>query len=213
MQDNDNLLFYAGISGQNASLHIPFDQADAFSQAGYEPITTNSSYEGGLVREHGKLSFSRVFQAGHSAGGYQPETMSAIFERAMLRRDVATGETDLSGDAATTYSSSGEMDITGITNELPEPIENICYVLQPNITCTEEQTAALADGTAETEDWVVTSPAGTKGERLTAEGGNGTEDGGPGDNNEGSGGGDGESFAVGLTVSFALLSVSALITL
>ncbi|VUC25523.1 unnamed protein product [Clonostachys rosea] len=170
------------LSGENASLHIPFQSAGDFAKAGYEPITTNSSYEGGLVREHGKLSFSRVFQAGHSAGGYQPETVSVIFERAMFGKDVATGKVDL----ATTpeYSSKGESNIRGVKNELPELLESVCYEFAPNGTCTDEQMRALEDGTAETKDFVVTKPPGAKGERMkdvdNGKGGNDTNTGGDG---------------------------------
>ncbi|CAI6100721.1 unnamed protein product [Clonostachys chloroleuca] len=167
------------ISAENASLSIPFQSAEDFAKAGYESITTNSSYQGGLVREHGKLSFSRVFQAGHSAGGYQPETVSVIFERAMFGKDVATGKVDL----ATTlgYSSRGESNIRGVKSELPDLLESVCYVLAPGGTCTDEQLKALENGTAETKDFVVTNPPGTKGQRLknvdNGKGGNDTDTG------------------------------------
>jgi carboxypeptidase C (cathepsin A) len=36
-----------------------------FEKAGYAEIQTNASYVGGVVRQYGNLSFSRVFQAGH----------------------------------------------------------------------------------------------------------------------------------------------------
>ncbi|KAK1055262.1 hypothetical protein LTR74_015801 [Friedmanniomyces endolithicus] len=36
-----------------------------FRAAGYEYIHTNRSYSGGVVRQHGNLSFSRVFESGH----------------------------------------------------------------------------------------------------------------------------------------------------
>lgn len=174
-------------------MHIPFDHTNEFAAAGYESIITNSSYEGGLVREYGSLSFSRVFQAGHSAGSYQPETMSVIFERAMFRNDVATGAVDLIEESG--YGTSGPSDVRNVTNELPDPIVNICYVLDPAFTCTEEQLEALLDGTAETKDWVVTSPAGSKGSRLNQNGegsgnGNRTESGGENEESQGEGEGD-----------------------
>ncbi|CAG7556388.1 unnamed protein product [Fusarium equiseti] len=145
-------------SVENASLHIPFHGAKYFANSGYADIVTNSSYNGGLVREHGGLSFSRVYQAGHSAGGFQPETVSRIFERAMFRKDVATGEVEL--DRNHNYQSNGKTDVRNVKNNLPAPIDSVCYVLQPADTCTEEQKAALVNGTAETKDWVVTSPEG-----------------------------------------------------
>lgn len=167
-----------GYSGENASLHIPFEYASEFAAAGYEPITiTDSSSEGGLVREHGSgLSFSRVFQAGHSAGGYQPETVSAIFERAMFRRNVASGDVDLllgsdaeDNDEVEAYVTVGPANVRNVTNELPEALVNICYVLDPATTCTEEQIVALRDGSAEVENWIVVTPEGSKGTRLGEE--------------------------------------------
>ncbi|SPJ72296.1 related to serine-type carboxypeptidase Z precursor [Fusarium torulosum] len=143
-------------SAENASLHIPFNGAKAFANAGYADIITNSSYKGGLVREHAGLSFSRVFQAGHSAGGFQPETVSRIFERAMFRNDVATGKVELTKMG--NYQTKGKLDVRDVRNKLPASIKNVCYVLQPAETCTKEQKAALVKGTAETKDWVVTSP-------------------------------------------------------
>ncbi|RBR24481.1 uncharacterized protein FIESC28_02677 [Fusarium coffeatum] len=148
-------------SVENASLHIPFHSAKSFANSGYANIVTNSFYNGGLVREHGGLSFSRVYQAGHSAGGFQPETVSRIFERAMFRKDVATGKVELTREE--TYQSNGKADVRDVKNKLPASIDSVCYVLQPADTCTKEQKAALVDGTAETKDWVVTSPQGFRG--------------------------------------------------
>lgn len=174
-----------GFSGENASLSIPFSEAHEFAAAGYQSIMTNASHEGGFVREYGNLSFSRVFQAGHSTGGYQPETVSAIFERAMFRSDVATGEIELA--KTPNYASKGKASVRDVKNKLPELIENICYVLQPGDTCTPEQVKALEEGTAETEDWVVVKPAGTKGERgLEGNGSGGDKNSSKGSTQDGS---------------------------
>ena len=123
--------------------------------------TANSPYDGGSVRENGGLSFSRVYQEGCSAGGFQPETVSRIFECAMFRKDVATGKVELTGKE--NYRSKGKADVRDVKNKVPAPTESVCYVLQPADTCTKEQKAALVDGTAETKDWVVTSPQGFRG--------------------------------------------------
>ncbi|KAM0425682.1 hypothetical protein ACHAPT_008929 [Fusarium lateritium] len=156
-------------SGERASLNIPFPGAHQFAAAGYQPIVTNASHEGGFVREYGNLSFSRVFQAGHSVGGYQPETVSAIFERVMFRSDVATGKIELAKTHG--YASKGNASVRDVKNRLPKLIENVCYVLNPGDTCTPEQLRALEEGTAESEDWVVVKPAGTTGERVMKGGG------------------------------------------
>lgn len=53
------------IGGEAISLAIKSNISSKFGTAGYTNIDTNSSYIGGLVRQYGNLSFSRVFQAGH----------------------------------------------------------------------------------------------------------------------------------------------------
>ncbi|KAJ4171484.1 hypothetical protein NW754_013252 [Fusarium falciforme] len=159
-------------SGENASLSIPFSEAHQFAAAGYQPIMTNASHEGGFVRRP-------------QHGGYQPETVSAIFERAMFRSDVATGDIKLA--KTPNYVSKGKASVRDVKSELPELIENICYVLQPGDTCTPEQLKALKQGTAETEDWVVVKPAGTKGERvMEGKGADGEKNSSKGSNQDGS---------------------------
>ncbi|KAM0284691.1 hypothetical protein ACHAQH_001845 [Verticillium albo-atrum] len=146
------------LAAENVTISMNFPSSDEFKSAGYAPIVVNASYEGGLVREAGNLSFSRVFQAGHGAAAYQPETALRIFERAMFRSDVATGEVNLSRNVK--YSTVGPSNVFDVKNETPEPRASICYVLNAPYTCTEEQLKALADGTAVVKDWVVVKPQG-----------------------------------------------------
>jgi hypothetical protein len=148
---------------------------------------TNATHEGGLVREAGLLSFSRVYQAGHSAGGYQPETLSAIFNRALFGYDVATGEIEISKNQS--YSTEGAMSIRDVKKDIPGPDENVCYVFLPGETCTNEQFEALMNGTAETKDWVVVDPKGIKGVDMDGAGGNGSGS----DEEEGDDGNDGDN--------------------
>jgi hypothetical protein len=54
-----------GYGGEQVSLAIQSQFTDGFQDAGYAEIQTNATYVGGLVRQHGNLSFSRVFGAGH----------------------------------------------------------------------------------------------------------------------------------------------------
>jgi len=131
--------------------------SDAFRAAGYAPLVTNATYQGGLVRQHGNVSFSRVFGAGHSVTAYQPETFFRIFQRAMFGKDVATGSVTV-GSAG--YSSSGPADSFGVRNAVPPaPLPVMCFVTSPLITCTPNQLAALADGSAVIKNFIVVSPA------------------------------------------------------
>jgi len=54
------------LGGEAVSLAAQWRQKGDFNEAGYESIQTNASYDGGYVRQAGKFSFSRVFQAGHA---------------------------------------------------------------------------------------------------------------------------------------------------
>lgn len=106
---------------------------------------------GGLVRQFGNLSYSRVFQAGHEVPSWQPETALAIFERALGNRDIATGTKDTSRQQ---YSSVGSGDTWGAKSEIPDAELWFCYTLVPE-TCTEEQLAAVQNGSAKISRYVV----------------------------------------------------------
>lgn len=149
-----------GMGAENVSLSASYSDAAAFQSAGYAPITTNSSYQGGLVRQFKNFSFSRVFQAGHIAGAYQPETVLRIFERAIFGRDVATGEAEAGGSSS--YASQGPASVLNVTNEIRDPIVGpICFWYDALETCDEAQQEALEKNVAVIEDYVVVSPAGT----------------------------------------------------
>lgn len=146
-----------GLGGEAVSLAMEYPSSSAFRSAGYESITINTSYTGGVVRQHDKVSFSRVFDGGHSIGAFQPETVSKIFDRVMFDKDVAAG--NVSTAANGTYSSKGPESSFGIKNKPPKSPEHECYLLDPNVTCTEEERAALADGTAVVKNFILTSIA------------------------------------------------------
>ncbi|KAL7892937.1 Alpha/Beta hydrolase protein [Trichoderma sp. TUCIM 5745] len=108
------------------------------SSAGYASLNTNSSYIGGLVRQHGNVSFSRVFEAGHSVTTYQPETVYQIFQR-------------IDGY----YSTIGPTSSWGTKNNVPKQSpRNECYTYLATETCTSEQLEALKNGTAVVQNFV-----------------------------------------------------------
>lgn len=150
--DSDAVCNWFG--GEAASLAIPHSGQKAFARAGYQAIQTNSSYVGGRVRQHGNLSFSRVFNAGHQATNYQPQTAYEIFMRTMLGNDVATGETCLTDTPS--YSTQGPSDVFYLKNEVssarPKPR---CYAYNVFSTCTEDQIASVRNGTAIFKDYIL----------------------------------------------------------
>ena len=139
--------------GELASLAIPYAHSDSFASVGYAPLLVNESYIGGLVRQYGNLSFSRVYQAGHEVPSYQPETAYRIFMRAMFNTDIATGLLPLSD----TLTTVGPKDTRHIKNELleeerPKPV---CYILTPAATCERDVYETVRNGTAIVKDWIV----------------------------------------------------------
>jgi carboxypeptidase C (cathepsin A) len=126
------------------------DASPGFAAAGYAQIETNETYVGGLVRQAGKLSFSRVFQSGHEVPYYQPETALQIFNRVMLGADVATGTASASGYVSEGLASAwSESEVAGPGEEAE------CYVWDILETCTPAQVAVLASGKAITKDFIL----------------------------------------------------------
>jgi hypothetical protein len=105
------------------------------------------------VRQHGNLSFSRVYQAGHEVPAYQPATAYEIFTRALFNKDIATG-LESTGEGSN-YSSQGPSDTLQFRSEQFEQPLQFCYTLDPGSTCTEEQIGALLNGSATVCSWIV----------------------------------------------------------
>lgn len=137
------------LGAEAVSLQIPYSGRSSFNSAGYAPIHTNSTYTGGLVRQHGNFSFSRVFQAGHEIPSYQPETAYRIFNRAIFGMDISTGNTTISATKNQDYSTQGPSDSLDTRQEPPDhPYPHQCYVLALGATCTQDQIESLMNGTA-----------------------------------------------------------------
>ncbi|KAI5864095.1 serine carboxypeptidase [Durotheca rogersii] len=141
------------IGGEAVSLAVNYSGAAAFRAAGYTDIVINETYVGGQVRQHGNLSFARVYQAGHEIPSYQPETAYRMFLRALGNRDIATGEVDLVG-AADEYSTVGPADTWAIRNEDLPDVPHFCYVYDAS-TCTDSQIEAVVNGSAVIVDGIV----------------------------------------------------------
>ena len=55
-----------GLGGEATSLAATYPDADKFAAAGYEPLLVDNHFHQGRVRQYGKFSFTRVFEAGHA---------------------------------------------------------------------------------------------------------------------------------------------------
>ncbi|GAB7322250.1 hypothetical protein MBLNU13_g03241t2 [Cladosporium sp. NU13] len=102
--------------GEQVSLAIPHFEQDAFKAAGYTHLMTNASYPGGQTRQHGSLSFSRIYEAGHEVASYQPETAYRGFMRVIFGLDVPTGQV-----SAQNYTTIGPEDTYNILNKPMDP--------------------------------------------------------------------------------------------
>jgi carboxypeptidase C (cathepsin A) len=112
-----------------------------FPSAGYAPIITNSSYIGGVVRQYGNLSFSRIYDAGHSVPAYQPETAFEVFARIISGTSLSTGkQVDLSA-----YNTSGPANATA-TNKSPFSPSSTCWLRNIPNTCTDEEKNMIMEG-------------------------------------------------------------------
>ncbi|OJD16314.1 hypothetical protein AJ78_03526 [Emergomyces pasteurianus Ep9510] len=140
------------VGGENTSLSINYSDSSRFRAAGYADIRTNSSYIGGQVRQYGNFSFSRVFQAGHMVPAYQPETAFEVFRRVMFNMDIATGKVNTAVEKS--YSTKGSPTTFQIGNEPPPKPKPTCYVLD-FYTCTADQVAAVANGSALVRDYIL----------------------------------------------------------
>jgi carboxypeptidase C (cathepsin A) len=134
--DRDYLCNWLG--GEAISLAVAAQTSPAyaslFAAAGYAPIIVNTSYIGGVVRQYGNLSFSRIYDAGHSVPAYQPETAFQVFARIMTGTSLSTGAAiDLS-----VYNTSGPLDSTS-TNSLPSSPSATCWLRNIPDTCNSDQ--------------------------------------------------------------------------
>ncbi|EXJ84776.1 hypothetical protein A1O3_05448 [Capronia epimyces CBS 606.96] len=108
--------------------------------AGYAPIVANSSYVGGVVRQYGNLSFSRIYDAGHLVPAYQPETAFTVFSRIIQGTDISMGShVDLS-----TYTSFGDDNSTH-QNSAPPAAEPTCFLRAVEASCNTDQKNMLAN--------------------------------------------------------------------
>ena len=71
----------------------------------------------------------------------------------MNNMDIPTGNISLSSN--TTFQTSGPSSSFQIKNAVPSRPEPVCYVLEIDNTCTEDQTNSLLNGTALVHDYIV----------------------------------------------------------
>lgn len=73
--------------------------------------------------------------------------------RALTNRDIATGTISTTDNE--TYSSTGTSSTWQFKNTVPDSPAPTCYVRALLSTCTDDQVAAVVNGTALIHDWIV----------------------------------------------------------
>jgi carboxypeptidase C (cathepsin A) len=141
--DRDYICNWLG--GEAVSLEVASlaggDYATRFPAAGYAPVIVNDSYIGGVVRQFGNLSFTRVYQAGHFVPASQPETAFQIFARLIMGTSVSTGEVaDL-----TKYNTTGPLNATSSLSLPPSPTST-CYLRALGDSCDSDAVQSILQG-------------------------------------------------------------------
>lgn len=141
--DRDYICNWYG--GEAISLSVAANISSVYSSkfpaAGYAPIIVNSSYIGGVVRQYGNLSFSRIYEAGHQVPAYQPETAFQVFARIISGTSVSTGAIiDISS-----YNTTGPLNST-FTTTLPASSSPTCWLRDIPNKCTNDQKNMIVQG-------------------------------------------------------------------
>lgn len=159
--DRDFICNWVGGEAVSFAIAANSSSHSSFYSAGYADIVVNETYVGGVVRQFGNLSFSRIYDAGHLVPAYQPETMFVVFSRIIMGTDLSLGgPVDLSR-----FSSAGAANTTYI-NKMPDQLKPKCYIRDMERSCSKEQQDKIRKGEgniingvlyAQSNDW--TAPA------------------------------------------------------
>lgn len=66
--------------------------APGYEKAGFVNLTTSDGVVHGQVRQSDLYTFIRIYESGHEVPFYQPLAALEFFERAISRKDIATGK-------------------------------------------------------------------------------------------------------------------------
>lgn len=104
---------------------VVWEGQQGFADAGYQELEGLSACaKGGVAKQYGQLSFTRIFESGHQLSAYAPEAVYTVFNRTIFNRDVVAGKIAVSSH----YHTDGPNESSGWKNELPGPFVNVCMV-------------------------------------------------------------------------------------
>jgi len=131
------------IGGEAVSLEVArlSSYNTTFPAAGYADVVANASYVGGQVRQYGNLSFTRIYDAGHTIPSYQPETAFVVFSRIIQGDDIGMGhDVDLAS-----FGTQGPAHSVH-KNKVPPQREAVCWIRAMLDTCSDEENRAISKG-------------------------------------------------------------------
>ncbi|KAL8671745.1 MAG: hypothetical protein Q9168_003767 [Polycauliona sp. 1 TL-2023] len=139
--DRDYVCNWVGGEAVSFAIAAQSPAHSPFYSAGYASIVINSTYVGGMVRQYGNLSFSRIYDAGHLVPAYQPETAFTVFSRVILGTDLSFGQpVDLNN-----YQTNGTANAT-YSSKAPDSAKPTCWIRDIGNTCTDEQKDQIVKG-------------------------------------------------------------------
>ncbi|KAB8222658.1 Alpha/Beta hydrolase protein [Aspergillus novoparasiticus] len=104
------------LGGEAISKVAKWSGQEAFNNAGYTNLVVDGTAYG-ETRQFGKLSFTRVWEAGHEVPYFQPAAALQIFNRTINGFDIATGEVEVS--RSSDYATNGTAETTHTTTLPP----------------------------------------------------------------------------------------------
>ncbi|MCJ1438807.1 hypothetical protein MMC27_008197 [Xylographa pallens] len=138
--DRDYICNWLGGEAVSFSIAAQSPATSPFYSAGYAEIVVNSTYVGGVVRQYGNLSFSRIYDSGHLIPAYQPETAFTVFTRIIMGTDISTGEpVDLN-----TFATVGNPNAT-YQNTAPAQFPPKCWIRNIAGSCTQDDVTMIKD--------------------------------------------------------------------
>ena len=122
---------------ETLSLAADWRGAEEYRAAGYEYIHTNKSYNGGVVRQYGNLSFSRVFEAGHdgellSAPVSQPFNTQTDLRKQLLSINPRPSKRSSIAPCLTKMSQQASFQPLGLSITTPPTVRRAAGASKPS---------------------------------------------------------------------------------
>ncbi|OJJ45188.1 hypothetical protein ASPZODRAFT_17403 [Penicilliopsis zonata CBS 506.65] len=114
-----------GTGAETLAKTVAWKGQQGFIDAGYQELQgLSAGAKGGVAKQYGLLSFTRVFESGHQVSAYAPETVLTVFNRTIFNLDVVEGKVPVSAD----YYTRGPKESSGWKSQIEGPFVDVCMV-------------------------------------------------------------------------------------